>query len=852
MYKLTKAKKIISLLLCMAIMIGILPKQVFAEDYGNIELENFGVNNPTYENQVATFDCVWFGNYMQSGDDEYTIEPIKWRVLSVNGNKALLLADKNLDNKRFNDWWNWGVSWENSTLREWMNSDFKDIAFGENVKNALCIHEETEDEVFALSLPEIKAMNDILREYGFDDEAIKKVWRSSNTNYLSKKLEKEGIEAPNTGWWLRSNGMFNFLACHITEDGGKDERNIDERDERGRTMARPSVYLDLSQTESWSYAGTISSDGKVNEIKKETDENIEEYFSGERDGWPFANSEAGLGVDKDWHHYQLKTWLSKAGLDSLTSMVTLQWLWSYVPFVGWQGDCFGLSLSSAAIYSNKYDASKLFLNTYEESKTLNRYGYQSIKKTQDVFQFNYYTLEGNEEALQFIEGLQLLQSSKEFNDNYEVFKDESLDAIIHYFNDSSDKRVILVAMDCGSKHAVIIDKSKPALDLHDGLYRIPLYDCNYPSDSQGLLDNSDDKDYRYKSYMVIKPETNEYMYEVYDGTDYKYDESTQYYTKKDTPLFGAKFYDVSNVDSKFFADHAEDLYREILLDTVFMSCKNTFTLYDAAYNKIVEIQNGVLKNYDENLCELNQYIGDNNDTDNKTSYILRLDDYNNKNIVIEDGTFFIMRENAIYCVNVDGKIELKLDTENTAIKTKSLQDGSIVSINLQSDLSTNYKTIDAEIVLDNDEELTIQNKEGSLTIDSPKDKKGNVQLDNAGKIEKKTDTLLKDLNGYNIGTGKQENTSNSTDADDKKDTKDNADIDNRKNSITNGNAKSSTDKNNKLSAVNNKDSATGTTKENPDTGDYQNITLLILVLVISIFIMGIWGVCVTFKKRKKK
>ena len=56
MYKLKKTKRIIGLLLCMVIMIGILPKQVFAEEIETLETEKFGVNNPIYDNQVATFD----------------------------------------------------------------------------------------------------------------------------------------------------------------------------------------------------------------------------------------------------------------------------------------------------------------------------------------------------------------------------------------------------------------------------------------------------------------------------------------------------------------------------------------------------------------------------------------------------------------------------------------------------------------------------------------------------------------------------------------------------------------------------------------------------------------------------
>lgn len=286
MNMLKRTKQVVCLLLCTAIMLSMLPKQVFAEETASQGTVEYGVKNPTYANHVATFDCVWFGNYMQSSSEK---EPIKWRVLSVDGNKALLMADKNLENKRFNDEWNWSVPWGNCTLREWMNSDFKETAFAENEQAALINHSETGDSVFALSKPEMDAFNAQLTENGFDSLAIDAVWKSSNTDFLAMSLRDAGIAEPNTGWWLRSNGLFNFMAYFINWNGGQDYRNVDEKDENGRTMARPCVYLDLSKTDCWSYAGTVSSDGSVNEAVARTFDYI-------KDTWNFENPTSNIPV----------------------------------------------------------------------------------------------------------------------------------------------------------------------------------------------------------------------------------------------------------------------------------------------------------------------------------------------------------------------------------------------------------------------------------------------------------------------------------------------------------------------------------------------------------------------------
>ena len=69
---------------------------------------------------VVTWDCVYFGNYPQSDVTGQKKEPIKWRVLSVEGDDAFLVADKNLDAQRYNNTYV-DVTWETSTIRSWLN-----------------------------------------------------------------------------------------------------------------------------------------------------------------------------------------------------------------------------------------------------------------------------------------------------------------------------------------------------------------------------------------------------------------------------------------------------------------------------------------------------------------------------------------------------------------------------------------------------------------------------------------------------------------------------------------------------------------------------------------------------------
>lgn len=96
---------------------------------------DYGVSNPTISNGVTTWDCVYFGNYWQNdtngdgtADQQDDKEPIKWRVLSVDGSDAFLMADQCLDTQPYNEE-NEDVTWETCTLRTWLNDTEKEGSF---------------------------------------------------------------------------------------------------------------------------------------------------------------------------------------------------------------------------------------------------------------------------------------------------------------------------------------------------------------------------------------------------------------------------------------------------------------------------------------------------------------------------------------------------------------------------------------------------------------------------------------------------------------------------------------------------------------------------------------------------
>lgn len=83
--------------------------------------------NPFKGCQVG--DVVEFGSYEQDGDTSNGKEPIEWRVLAVEGNRAYVVSQKALDAHAFNADEDDGNDWNSSDLKKWLENDFASQAF---------------------------------------------------------------------------------------------------------------------------------------------------------------------------------------------------------------------------------------------------------------------------------------------------------------------------------------------------------------------------------------------------------------------------------------------------------------------------------------------------------------------------------------------------------------------------------------------------------------------------------------------------------------------------------------------------------------------------------------------------
>lgn len=80
-------------------------------------------------------DTVYFGSYWQEdtngdgvADQNDEKMPIRWRILSRDGDDAYVIADQVLDAKPYNEE-RTDVTWETCSLRKWLNGEFYNNAF---------------------------------------------------------------------------------------------------------------------------------------------------------------------------------------------------------------------------------------------------------------------------------------------------------------------------------------------------------------------------------------------------------------------------------------------------------------------------------------------------------------------------------------------------------------------------------------------------------------------------------------------------------------------------------------------------------------------------------------------------
>ena len=166
---------------------------------------------------VSIGNSISLGNYQQSVQGEK--EEIRWKVIDIKDDKALLLSEKILFGQPYNET-NADVTWEQCTLRKYLNNEFIKEAFNETesalIQESQIVNmdnnsDETEggndtlDKVFCLSSYEVNTY------FAGDSERI-----CECTQYALSQVAGNGRAG---SWWLRSPGRKQNYAATVTTSG---------------------------------------------------------------------------------------------------------------------------------------------------------------------------------------------------------------------------------------------------------------------------------------------------------------------------------------------------------------------------------------------------------------------------------------------------------------------------------------------------------------------------------------------------------------------------------------------------------------------------------------------------------
>ena len=213
------------------------PDGTYLDENGDIAWENV-ISKELKNAKVNSYYIM--GKYEQDNNLSNGKEDIEWRILYKDKNKALLYTRYIIDNMRYNDE-DVDITWENSTLRQWLNDEFINDTFSKEEKNLITavLNEnakndvygtdsgnKTTDKVFLLSLDECKKYfgkstknkdgynaNNKLATTG-TDYAISKGLIVESINKKKKNDKEENIKG-NSPFWLRNAGILKNFATGV-------------------------------------------------------------------------------------------------------------------------------------------------------------------------------------------------------------------------------------------------------------------------------------------------------------------------------------------------------------------------------------------------------------------------------------------------------------------------------------------------------------------------------------------------------------------------------------------------------------------------------------------------------------
>ena len=189
-------------------------------------------------------EIITLGRYEQDGNWDNGPEPVEWLVLAKEEGKALVISCLGLSSRYYDG--NINSTWEKSSIREWLHTDFYNTAFTETEKGKILTSQVvseaaprtgrvtvTEDTLFLLS-------NDEVRAYLTSPSL-----RVCVPSALAKSQGCRSGLGGGTDWILRTYGGYGALSIsYIDKWGTLDEMgtNVDNHE-----AIRPAMWIGIEE-----------------------------------------------------------------------------------------------------------------------------------------------------------------------------------------------------------------------------------------------------------------------------------------------------------------------------------------------------------------------------------------------------------------------------------------------------------------------------------------------------------------------------------------------------------------------------------------------------------------------------
>ena len=203
-----------------------------------------GANIPAFEAMasdagVTVADKPDCGDVIRMG--EYAGEPIEWRVLAHEDGRILVVSDKIIMGRCYNDVVVDAITWETCSLRTWLNSEFLscfsdeevdlilecELPNPDNAESGAPGGNATRDRVFLLSRDEcdeyFAGEEERIAYFSYRSALEQRDWVAIHKDIFGLNPDSfdPHVLTANPGWWvLRSPGQGEYWVSGVMADGG--------------------------------------------------------------------------------------------------------------------------------------------------------------------------------------------------------------------------------------------------------------------------------------------------------------------------------------------------------------------------------------------------------------------------------------------------------------------------------------------------------------------------------------------------------------------------------------------------------------------------------------------------------